>query len=173
MSLFINFSYGNDIYNANKIELTNGYSNNANMLDVMAGRWKVVTSTGQTAQWINGNNVYGIAPDQLAALNANATIWQPIRSAGAFYPHSWAIEDGSFIRFNNLTIGYSIPGYKIARAGFEKLRMYVTANNLGVITKYSGYDPEVSVRTSPLTPGLDYSAYPKSRSFIFGINATF
>ncbi len=54
-----------------------------------------------------------------------------------------------------------------------KLRFYVTANNLAVITNYSGYDPEVSVRKSPLTPGLDYSAYPKSRSFIFGVNASF
>jgi len=51
--------------------------------------------------------------------------------------------------------------------------MYFTANNLAIITNYSGYDPEVSVRSNPLTPGLDYSAYPKSRSFIFGINATF
>ncbi len=51
-------------------------------------------------------------------------------------------------------------------------RFYLTANNLAIITNYSGYDPEVSVRDSnPLTPGLDYSAYPKSRSFIFGVNA--
>jgi hypothetical protein len=55
----------------------------------------------------------------------------------------------------------------------SKLRFYFTANNLAVLSSYSGYDPEVSVRNSPLTPGLDYSAYPKSRSFIFGVNATF
>ena len=55
----------------------------------------------------------------------------------------------------------------------SKLRFYVTGNNLAIITNYTGYDPEVSVRSSPLTPGLDYSAYPKSRSFIFGVNATF
>ena len=55
----------------------------------------------------------------------------------------------------------------------EKIRLYFTASNLAIITNYSGYDPEVSVRSNPLTPGLDYSAYPKSRSFIFGINATF
>ncbi len=45
----------------------------------------------------------------LSALNANAKIWQPIKGAGAFYPSSWAIEDGSFLRFNNLTIGYTLP----------------------------------------------------------------
>ncbi len=174
MSVFVNFSYGNDIYNANKIEFTNGYTANSNMLDLMAGRWKVVTATGQTAQWVNSTGqVVGIAPDQLAALNANATIWAPVKSAGAFYPSSWAIEDGSFLRINNVTIGYSVPTKSLTRMKISKLRFYFTANNLGVFTSYSGYDPEVSVRNSPLTPGLDYSAYPKSRSFIFGVNATF
>jgi TonB-linked SusC/RagA family outer membrane protein len=174
MSVFLNFSVGGDVYNANKIEFTNGYTANGNLLDIMANRWKVVTATGQTAQWINGSNqAVGIPPDQLAALNANATIWQPIRSAGAFYPSSWAIEDGSFLRINNVTVGYSLPVKSIAGLKMSKLRLYFTANNLAVITKYTGYDPEVSVRSSPLTQGLDYSAYPKSRSFIFGVNATF
>jgi TonB-linked SusC/RagA family outer membrane protein len=172
-TIFVNFSYGNDIYNANKIELTNAYSNNSNMLGIMAERWKVVTETGATAQWVSGSNVYGIPKDQLAALNANAKIWMPIRSSGAFYPHSWAIEDGSFLRINNVTIGYSVPSTRIAGLKMSQLRFYFTANNLAVITNYSGYDPEVSVRNNPLTPGLDYSAYPKSRSFIFGVNASF
>jgi TonB-linked SusC/RagA family outer membrane protein len=175
-SLFVNFSYGNDIYNANKIEFTNGYTANSNMLTLMESRWKVVTATGQTAQFINSTNqIIGIAPDQLAALNANATIWQPGRGTGAsaFIPHSWAIEDGSFLRINNLTIGYNLPVKNIAGLKMSMLRFYLTGNNLAVLTNYSGYDPEVSVRNSPLTPGLDYSAYPKSRSFIFGVNATF
>jgi TonB-linked SusC/RagA family outer membrane protein len=172
-SIFVNFSYGNDIYNANKIELTNAYSNNSNMLAVMADRWKVVTPDGQTALWVNAGNVYGIPKDQLAALNANAKIWQPLKSTGAFYPHSWAIEDGSFLRINNVTLGYSIPAKSLGKIKLSQLRFYLTANNLALFTKYSGYDPEVSVRSNPLTPGLDYSAYPKSRSFIFGVNATF
>ncbi len=174
MSLFLNFSVGNDIYNANKVEFTNGYTANSNMISLMTGRWKVVTAEGKTAQWVNGaNQAIGIAPDQLTALNANATIWQPIRGAGAFYPSSWAIEDGSFLRINNLTVGYSLPSTTLSRMKISKLRFYFTANNLAVFTSYTGYDPEVSVRNSPLTPGLDYSAYPKSRSFIFGVNATF
>lgn len=174
MSLFLNFSYGNDIYNANKVEFTNGYTPNSNMLDIMANRWKVVTPQGQTAQWVNATGqVMGIAPGALQALNANATIWQPIRSAGAFFPSSWAIEDGSFLRVNNLTVGYSLPIKSLVKMKISKLRFYFTANNLAVFTKYTGYDPEVSVRNSPLTPGLDYSAYPKSRSFIFGVNANF
>lgn len=170
LSLFLNFSIGNDVYNANKIEFTNGYTSNANLLAVMNDRWKVVTPTGATAEWTNGTNVFGIPPDQLSALNANAKIWIPIKGAGAFYPSSWAIEDGSFLRFNNLTIGYTVPVKKV----FTRLRFYMTANNFAIITNYSGYDPEVNVRASnPLTQGLDYSAYPKSRSFIFGVNATF
>ncbi len=173
-SVFVNFSYGNDIYNANKIEFTNGYSNNSNMLGIMAGRWKVVTETGATAQYVTGaGQVIGIDPASLEALNAGATIWQPLKSAGAFYPSSWAIEDGSFLRINNVTIGYNLPAKKISRLGMSKLRFYVTANNLHIFTKYTGYDPEVSVNSSPLTPGLDYSAYPKSRSFVVGINAAF
>jgi TonB-dependent starch-binding outer membrane protein SusC len=174
LSLFMNFSLGNDIYNANKIELTNGYTANANMLAIMDKRWKVITPTGQTAQYVNGSGqAIGLAPDILAALNANATLWQPLRSAGAFYPHSWAIEDGSFVRLNNLSIGYTLPISRLAGLRMSKLRFYFTGNNLAIITNYSGYDPEVSVRSSPLTPGLDYSAYPKSRSYIFGVNATF
>ncbi len=173
-SIFVNFSYGNDIYNANKIEFTNAYSNNSNMLAIMENRWRVITPTGQTAQWVDGsNNVHGIPPDQLAALNANATIWQPLKGAGAFFPHSWAIEDGSFLRINNVTIGYTLPVKTVARLGMSKLRFYATGNNLALFTNYSGYDPEVSVRNNGLTPGLDYSAYPKSRIFIFGVNATF
>ena len=172
-SIFANFSYGNDVYNANKIEMSNAYSVNSNMLAIMKDRWRTVTPTGQTAQWVSGNNVFGIPPDQLAALNAQATIWQPLRSAGAFYPHSWAVEDGSFLRLNNITLGYSLPVKSLIGARMNRLRFYVTANNIAVITNYSGYDPEVSVRNNPLTPGLDYSAYPKSRSFIFGVNASF
>ncbi|HEX8315969.1 MAG TPA: hypothetical protein VF609_13300, partial [Flavisolibacter sp.] len=152
---------------------------NSNLLDIMAGRWKVVTETGETAQWVvtsgTVNTIYGISPDRLSALNANANIWQPARGTGAaaFIPHSWAIEDGSFLRINNVTIGYTVPVKSIANIKMTRLRFYVTGNNLAVLTNYSGYDPEVNVRSSPLTPGLDYSAYPKSRSFIFGVNASF
>lgn len=172
MSVFVNFSIGNDVYNANKIELTNAYTTNANMLNIMKDRWRVITPTGQTAQWVSGSNAMGIAPDQLAALNTNAAIWQPLKSSGAFYPHSWAIEDASFLRLNNVTIGYTLPVKVLAKIKMSKIRIYATGNNLAILTKYSGYDPEVSVRSSGLTPGLDYSAYPKSRSFIFGVNVT-
>ena len=173
ISLFVNFFIKNDVYNANNIEFTNGYTGNSNMLKLMENRWKVVTPTGKTAQWVVGNTVYGIDPLSMDILNANAKIWQPIRSAGAFYPSTSAVEDGTFFRFNNFTLGYTVPPAKLGKLGMSRLRFYVTANNFAIITSYSGYDPEVSVRNNPLTPGLDYSAYPKSRSFIFGLNASF
>ena len=72
-----------------------------------------------------------------------------------------------------MTIGHTITSSKLAKLKISKLRFYLTGNNLAVFTKYTGYDPEVSVSNNGLTPGLDYSAYPKSRSFIFGLNVTF
>lgn len=164
-SLFLNFSFGNDVYNANNIELTNGYTNNSNMFSIMRDRWKTVNAAG----------VLVTDPTELAAMNANAKIWQPMNGSGeaAFVTHSWAVEDGSFLRINNLTIGYSIPLKTLVKWGISKFRIYITGNNLAVFTKYSGYDPEVSVKNNGLTPGLDYSAYPKSRSIIFGLNVGF
>ncbi len=163
-SIFINFVYGNDIYNANKIEFTNGYTPNSNLLATMQDRWRTIDNTGAVVT----------DPTALTALNANAKIWRPITSAGAFYLHSWAIEDGSFLRINNVSLGYTVKSGKLKGMGISRLRFYTTVNNLAIFTKYSGYDPEVNVRyTNPLTPGLDYSAYPKSRSFIFGVNVSF
>ena len=181
--MFVNFSSGNDIYNANKIEFTSAYNVTSNLLDDMSERWRTVDANGkviESFQLVGGKlYAFGAAPDVLAQANANANIWMPsgltnFGSGGgnfSYYPHSWAIEDGSFIRLNNITIGYTLKPK--AKIGITKLRMYLSGNNLAVITNYSGYDPEVSVKSSGLTPGLDYSAYPKSRTFIFGVQATF
>ncbi|MCX6209498.1 MAG: SusC/RagA family TonB-linked outer membrane protein, partial [Bacteroidetes bacterium] len=178
LSLFINFSVGNDVYNANKIEFTNGYINRSNLIKEMEGRWRTIAEDGTKLQWIAKDGAgkeqsYGAAPTVLASRNTNANMWMPLTAGGAFHSHSWAIEDGSFVRINNLTLGYSFPIKTLVKLGISKLRIYATANNLAVITKYTGYDPEVSVSKNPLTPGLDYSAYPKSRSFLFGLNVTF
>ncbi|MBB5438371.1 TonB-linked SusC/RagA family outer membrane protein [Pedobacter sp. AK017] len=175
MSMFVNFVVGNDIYNANKVEFTNSYTPNTNMLAIMNNRWKTIDANGVVVQKVTVTGgvaqVTGIAPDQLAALNKDANIWMPISGTGAFYPTSWAVEDGSFLRLNNITLGYTFPVKLLSRAKINKLRVYVTANNVAVITGYSGFDPEVNVRSSnPVTPGVDYSAYPRSRTYLFGIN---
>jgi TonB-dependent starch-binding outer membrane protein SusC len=174
MSMFINFMYDFDVYNANRLEFSNAYSPNSNMLAFMTDRWRIADpANGQSLQWVSAGKVYGVSPDKIAAVNANAKLWQPLISTGAFTPHSWAIEDGSFLRLNNLTVGYTLPVKSITSLHMSKLRFYFTANNVAIITNYSGYDPEVSVRSDARTPNLDYSAYPKSRSYIFGVNATF
>ncbi len=88
--------------------------------------------------------------------------------------HSWAVEDGSFLRLNNITLGYTLPESLLDRFFVDKLRFYVTGYNLWTLTDYSGYDPEVDTRRStPLTPGVDYSAYPRSKSVVAGVNLTF
>ncbi|MFL9482536.1 SusC/RagA family TonB-linked outer membrane protein [Chitinophagaceae bacterium LWZ2-11] len=165
-SIFINFSYGGQVLNANKIEFSSGYTPGANLLSDFKSRWRNVDD--------NGNLVKD--PGALAALNANATIWSPsvTSSSNAFIPVSWAVEDGSFIRINNITIGYSLPDKILSHVKVAKFRIYATVNNLAVITHYSGYDPEVNTRRStPTTPGVDYSAYPRSRNYVFGINMSF
>ena len=74
---------------------------------------------------------------------------------------------------NNLTFGYSLPAALLNKIKVRRLRVYGTLNNIAVLTNYSGADPEVNTqRYSPLTPGVDYSAYPRSRSYILGINLT-
>ena len=91
-----------------------------------------------------------------------------------FVMSDWAIEDGSFLRLNTLTLGYSMPDDFVKKLGLSRFRLYGTATNVFVITNYSGLDPEVSTRRkTPLTPGTDYSPYPRNRQFVFGINLNF
>jgi hypothetical protein len=86
--------------------------------------------------------------------------------------HSYFIEDGSFLRCNDITIGYTIPEKTSKQWGISKARFYVSATNPFILTNYSGYDPEVDIQTG-LTPCIDYNRYPRSRSFVFGTNITF
>ena len=163
VSVFVNFVYGNDIYNANKVEWTDGSFLNLNMLNIMKDRWTNINAAGEVVT----------EPKALTELNADAKIWSPIRTQ-RFWLHSWAIEDGSYLRFNNLTLGYTIPKATSMRAKISSLRFYGTVNNLGTITNYTGYDPDVTARRSdPLTPGVDFAAYPRSRTVVFGVNVTF
>ncbi len=112
--------------------------------------------------------------DDLAAMNRDKEMWSHASHgiAGAVI-HSWAVEDGSFLRLNNLTIGYSLPREIISKFGISNFRLFATGRNLKLWTNYSGYDPEVSSNRNPLTPGIDYSSYPRSRSYTFGLNLTF
>ena len=98
-------------------------------------------------------------------------MWTP--PTGQYILHSYGIEDGSFLRLNNVTLGFTLPKGSLDAVGVKNFRLYATVNNVFVITKYSGYDPEASTRRNPLTPGVDYSAYPRSRFFVTGVDITF
>lgn len=163
MSVFINFVVGNDIYNANKIEFTNSDFVNINNLALNNGRWKT----------IDANGVKVTDPVELAKLNVDATIWKP-NSAQRWPLHTWAIENGSFVRISNLTLGYTLPNRMLAKMKISNFRLFATVNNLATITKYTGFDPDVNTRRSdPLTPGVDFAGYPHSRIWTFGLNVTF
>lgn len=175
-SIFINFQYGNKIYNDNKLEFSSGYTPGATLLGIMKDRWHTVDGNGNAYESLVGGQVVGASPDSLNALNKGAKIWIPLvgSSSTTFQPQSWAVEDGSFIRINNITLGYTLPASIIRKLKITKLRVYATVNNVAVITGYSGYDPEVNVRRdTPVTPGVDYSAFPRSRTYIAGVNLTF
>ncbi|WP_028296736.1 SusC/RagA family TonB-linked outer membrane protein [Olivibacter sitiensis] len=163
MSVFMNWSVGNKVYNANKIEFTTQYLyRDNNMLSTMNDRW----------QWYDGSGLLVTDPAALAAMNENTTMWTP--PLGQYFLHSWAVEDGSFLRISNVTLGYSLPKQLLNRIKIKQLRVYGTVNNLWTITGYSGYDPEANTRRSnPLTPAVDYAAYPRSRYVVAGVNLTF
>lgn len=166
ISANFNYSYGNDVYNANKIEFNTSTPNTQyrNLTTAMADgvRWTNVDASGQLVT----------DPTALAALNANTTSWSPNQARFVF--SDWAVEDGSFIRLNTLSLGYTFPESLVSKLGITRLRLYTTANNVFILTKYSGLDPEVSTRRdTPLTPGVDYSPYPRSRQFLFGLNLNF
>ena len=82
-------------------------------------------------------------------------------------------DSGSYLRLKNVTIGYTFPSKLVKKWKIDKARVYVAAQNLWTCTGYSGYDPEVSVRNSALTPGLDYSSYPRAYSVSFGVSLGF
>jgi TonB-linked SusC/RagA family outer membrane protein len=162
---YFNWSYGNDVYNANKIEYTSSskYSSR-NMIDIMAAgkRWNNLRADGTLSN----------DPTELAAMNANTSLWSPYSKA--FVLSDWAVEDASFLRLSTVTVGYTLPAKISEKLKMKKLRVYASGYNLWLLTNYTGFDPEVSTRrNTTLTPGVDYSAYPRSKSFIFGLNVNF
>ena len=165
LSAAFNWSVGNDIYNANKIEFSHtGKYQYRNMISSMepGSRWTNLREDGTISN----------DPGELTSMNANTTMWSPMTPRMIF--SDWAVEDGSYLRLNTLTLGYTLPRNLVSKAKIESLRFYVTGYNVFLWTDYSGYDPEVStVRRTNLSPGVDYSAYPKSRQIVFGVNLNF
>ena len=117
--------------------------------------------------------MYDNLTNALAAANAGANIANPISDNIALTDKY--VEDGSYLRLTSLTIGYSLPEAWLKKAHIQTARIFFTGSNLFCATKYTGADPEVDTRSkiNPLATNVDFSAFPKSRAFNFGINLSF
>ena len=144
---------GNEILNLTSRHLKNGEAN-FNSYAVFNKRWRSPSEPG------NGNIPRA---DRQTGNHGNNN-----------RPSSFQVEDGSFIRLRNVTLGYSLPANKFFGDSIDKLRFYITGTNLFTIPDYLGYNPEVSnISTNSLTPGEDYGAFPLTKSITMGLNLTF
>ncbi len=184
LSAQFTYSYGNEILNLSaldygtifdKSKLRNNTSNiaygmryslfNADGTFIPSG---YVGASGK----VEGDD-YAAMTAALNAANANVRTANPISDNIALTDKF--VEDGSFLRLSTLTIGYSLPEVWLKKAYIKTARIFFTGSNLFCATKYSGADPEVDTRSkiNPLATGVDFSAFPKSRAFNFGINLSF
>ncbi len=149
LNVFMQWSYGNDIYNANRLLLegnSNGWAN-INQFASYSNRWSPTNPTNENYR-TRGQGPIG-------------------------FHSSRVVEDGSFIRLKTVSLNYSLPEKLIKSAYLSNLSVNVSAQNMVTWTNYSGMDPEVSTRNNTLTPGFDYSSYPRSPTIAFGIKAGF
>jgi len=175
LTVFVNFVYGNKTFNANKLEYGSAYGAEVNLLQTANSRWRMIDNNGKLVQRAISTGgktlIVGADPETLGGVNRNAGLWFPSTSVNGFYSQSYAVEDGSYLRINNITLGYTFQK-KLVR--INSVRIYVTANNLATITGYTGYDPDANTRRSdPTTSGVDYAAYPRARTFVAGLNVNF
>ncbi len=149
LNVLLQWSYGNDVYNANRM--------------VFEGN-----SLGRP-----GMNQYVEYTNRWTPENPNNTMYRTGGHGPLGYYSSRVIEDASFLRLKTVSLAYRVPPVWSKKLKMSNLSFNLSAQNLLVWTNYKGMDPEVSVRHSALTPGFDFSAYPRARTVVFGINATF
>lgn len=147
-NLFLQWSNGQDIFNANRIALEGNYAGRAvNQFASYADRW---------------------SPE-----NPTSTLYR----AGGYGPRGFystrTLEDGSYLRVKNLLLSYDFNPKGLKRLNVRSLQLSLSCQNLWTFTSYSGMDPEVSTQRSALTPGFDYSAYPRNRIWTLGVKAVF
>ncbi len=147
VNIFFQWSYGNDVLNANRLIFENG----------------TISSLNQFASYVDRFNLTTNPTSDIPRVDAN----------GMMVYSSRVVEDASFLRLKNVSIGYTLPRNVLRKMHFDTMRVYVSADNLWTLTKYSGPDPEVSTRSGVLTPGFDWSAYPRARTFTAGVSFTF
>jgi len=182
LTVFINGSYGNKIFNNLKRQLTGmGYWTN---------QLKIATEFAQLIP-IDANKEYPFVDAYGRDIKNwfddidNVTIANPntkMSRAGQSIPYNNSqtstryIEDGSYLRIKNIVFGYTLPKNMIKKVQLENVRLNVNIQNLYTFTKYSGYDPEVGINpqdANNFTFGFDSGRYPAPRLISFGVNLTF
>lgn len=147
LNVFFQYSAGQDVFNANRIIFEGGGRMHQNMFATYVNRW---TPENQNNTYYRTN---GQGPTEMGYSTR-------------------LVEDGSYIRLKTVALGYNFPVNLIKKARLNSLRIYASAQNLFTWTNYKGFDPEVSAFDSALTPGFDYSVYPRARTITFGLNMT-
>ena len=181
---FFNFSVGNKLINGTKLATgfragsSLGYNLNADFnldnrytwIDPVTGMNIGNPSNSTIAAYGGIANV----ATRLNELNQGANLYNPA-GVTTMQLIDYAVENASFLRVQNISVGYTLPKNLVRKVWLENVRIYATAYNLFTFTKYSGADPEVdtSSKRNAMCPGVDYAAYPKSRSFVGGINVSF
>ncbi|WP_337668761.1 SusC/RagA family TonB-linked outer membrane protein [Prevotella sp.] len=181
-SVFFNYQFGNKIVNGTKMgssffhDTRKGYNLNSDFLNryssIDPANGLSLANPTNVAQYYEGGEAAVIA--RLNELNANASIYNPVLVT-KMYLTDYFVESASFLRLQNLTVGYTLPKKLLKNIFLNNVRFYFTGYNLLTITGYSGNDPEVdsSSKKSPMSPGVDYASYPKSRLYVFGVNVSF
>lgn len=147
LNIFVQGSYGNDILNFGRFDLYNLNGNNNQSADVL-DRW-TPSNPGNTIPRANSNG-------------------------GQRILSSFHVEDGSYLRVKNISLGYYFQQHVLNRLGLSSLKVYVSAQNWVTFTKYKGYDPEVSrFGASAIDQGMDYGGYPTAKTILFGLNVKF
>ncbi len=147
VNIFFSWSYGNDVLNANRLIFESGAYNNLNQFESYNDRFHAVNNPDSDIPRVGAN--------------------------GMLYYSSRVVEDASFLKLRNVSVGYTLPRAALRKMRFDTLRVYVSADNILTFTNYSGPDPEVSTRNSVLTPGFDWSAYPRAFGLTAGVSFTF
>ncbi len=149
LNVFFQWSYGNQIYNANRL--------------MFEGNGNVRANLNQFASYV----------DRWSPENPTSTNFRARGQGVTGYHSDRVLEDGSYLRLKTLSLSYNIPKKYMSKTFLNTLNLGVAAQNLITWTNYTGMDPEVSVRRSALTPGFDFSAYPIARTIVFTLKSTF
>lgn len=158
LSVLLYFSVGNDVFNMNRFFQEHGgvRGTNWSLLDSQLDRWQ--------------------KPGDITSVPRASTVANPDGSKNNDFQSSRFLEDGSFLRLRNVSLGYTVPEHVLKPTGIAKLRLYVNATNLLTWTGYSGADPEGNTaadQTGGTVQGLDFAIPPQPRQVVFGVNVTF